>query len=181
MFPSSSAHRNRSLQHRRILQDLLVVQAPPEHLQLCCTPMCNLPPSACSLRSAACWRKLSFSELLPQPSSVPPLPLCELSPPARGGSGSGAETLWAHMHSSCSCVPHRWVCVGWWWWWWAVCCGSPQPQGCSQPCGPGAPSPSRCGCAAALPSLPSAAPAEGEDRGWDVPRDKGNILGPLIP
>lgn len=62
-----------------------------------------------------------------------------------------------------------------------VCCGSPQPQGCSQPCGPGAPSPSRCGCAAALPSLPSAAPAEGEDRGWDVPRDKGNILGPLIP
>lgn len=125
MFPSSSAHRNRSLQHRRILQDLLVVQAPPEHLQLCCTPMCNLPPSACSLRSAACWRKLSFSELLPQPSSVPPLPLCELSPPARGGSGSGAETLWAHMHSSCSCVPHRWVCVGWWWW---CAAGAPSPR-----------------------------------------------------
>lgn len=43
----------------------------------------RITPSACSLQNAACWRKLSSSALPPQPSSVPPLPLCELFLPAR--------------------------------------------------------------------------------------------------
>ena len=44
----------------------------------------------------------------------------------------------------------------------------PSPEGDSQPCGPGAPSPSRCESAAALPSPLAAVPAEGEDVGLDT-------------
>jgi len=47
----------------------------------------------------------------------------------------------------------------------------------SRPCGLGAPSPSRCESAAALPSLLAAAPAEGEDVSLDT---LGN-LHPLCP
>lgn len=51
----------------------------------------GITPFACNLQNAACWTKLSSSVLLPQPSSVPPLPLCELFLPAKIRSGSGVD------------------------------------------------------------------------------------------
>lgn len=46
-------------------------------------PFERVPPSACNPQSAACWRMPSSSAPPPLPSSVPPLPLCELFLPAR--------------------------------------------------------------------------------------------------
>lgn len=85
------------------------------------------------------------------------------------------ETSWANLHAKRSPhVLHGWACMAWTAWGGPMPCRRPlpkplSPEEDSRPCGLGAPSPSRCGSAAALPSLPVAAPAGGEDDGLGVP------------
>lgn len=72
----------------------------------------RITPSACSLQNAACWRKLSSSALPPQPSSVPPLLLCELFLPARVRSGSGVDGRRPH---GLACMQHTAHAPRWSW------------------------------------------------------------------
>lgn len=92
-------------------------------------------------------------------SSLRALSSCQDQEWVRSGQMETSWTVLHAAHSSCSCVlvlPKT----------------TPSPpalEGHSRPCGLGAPSPSHCESAAALPSLLDAAPAGGEDVGLDSP------------